>query len=125
MRMSEEKSIFNFHGNQNQTGSVFGQTVSNVTIINHNTDTVPEKSKEEQIQEILDNYANYLSEIDKLDINREDKKVAKDAIYMIQEELHEEKPDVEKIQSCSDKLKKSSEVASICSAVFGLLQLLQ
>jgi molecular chaperone DnaK (HSP70) len=117
--MGREKSIITIHGNNS---GIVGNDLLN-PIINVSTNGEVKKSKEERIQEFLDSYANYFAQIDKLDISKEEKKEAKDAIYTIQDELNEENPNVEKIKSSSDKLKKSSEIASICGAIFGLLQL--
>lgn len=111
---------FNFHGNV--TGSALGNTVNNVQITN-NSSVKEEQQLTQYIEEIKANFEQYLIKIATTEMNQAEKNEIIVALQEIKEQINQPQPDPEKIKQSGKILEKSSYAASICGAVFSLLQL--
>lgn len=112
---------FNFHGNV--TGSVLGNTVNNVQITNNNSAKNEDPKITQFIGEIKANFEEYLIKIATTEMNQAEKNEIIIALKEIKEQISQPQLDREKIKQSGEKLEKSSYAASICGAVFSLLQL--
>ncbi|WP_028775535.1 hypothetical protein [Shimazuella kribbensis] len=121
--MSEEKTVFNFNGAT--TGNIIGENMTNVTMNNNVYNQDEKKNKEELVQEVLTHYTSYMNQIDQLELSKEEKKEMRQAVHLFQEEIREDEPDVQKLQTYTSTLEKSSQVFLICGAIFSLMQLFQ
>lgn len=111
---------FNFHGNV--TGNIFGDNVHDVQITNNLSEK--EKQKINQyIKEIKENIEQDLNNIETIEINQAEKNEIIKALQDIKEHISQSQLDPEKIKQSGEILEKSSYAASICGAIFSLLQL--
>ncbi|TCP61051.1 hypothetical protein [Baia soyae] len=112
----------NIRINGNVTGGIVGNQVNNVQITNNSPGT-ENQMVEKYIEEIKTNFEQYLIKIATTEMNQEEKNSIIRALQDIREQISQPQLDREKIKQSGVVLEKSSFVASICGAVFSLLQL--
>jgi hypothetical protein len=122
--MSDEKNVFNFQSSVKN--SIVGLNVTSSNIYSGVESSMTDKTKEEWIQEIISDQFNYIGQIGQLTgVTQLEKEQAAEAVVEVCKELKKEEPSVEKLEGFWAVIKKSSEISSICGAIFSLLQLMQ
>lgn len=122
--MSDEKNVFNFQSSVKN--SIVGLNVTSSNIYSGVESSMKDKTKEELIQEIISDHFNYIGQIGQLTgVTQLEKEQAAEAVVEVCKELKKEEPSVQKLEGFWGVIKKSSEISSICGAIFSLLQLMQ
>lgn len=118
-----DQKSFHFYGNVE--GSIVGKNVQHANI--HNASDNEQTQKLQQIiDEINKNYPDYLLKIAKKEMDPKEKNEILDALQQIKEQINQPQLNPDKIRKPGKTLlENSSYVASICGAVFALLQLLK